>query len=193
MRFGICWASDVDTTSLLPADDTGFGFDNIADVLSVSPMLMERYLSAALKISRIAVGDVTLRPTTDIFAVNKYLRQDDRVDNNLPFGSRAGLAVQYYFPVDADYVVKLFFTRTYDGRFRGTGEAHQLEVRLNGETIRDAHGRRPGGAEPCRSEREAVATPGATCTRGGRPGSAVHREGWAGNPRRVVRAQDRGA
>jgi len=127
---------DVDTTSLLPADDTGFGFDNIADVLSVSPMLMERYLSAALKISRIAVGDVTLRPTTDIFAVNKYLRQDDRVDNNLPFGSRAGLAVQYYFPVDADYVVKLFFTRTYDGRFRGTGEAHQLEVRLNGETIK---------------------------------------------------------
>ena len=128
-------AMDIDAATLLPPDDTGFGFDNIADVRTVSPMLMERYMSAALKISRVAVGDVTLKAATDTFAVNKYLRQDDRA-RPTRLGSRAGLTIPYYFPVDADYVVKLFFTRTYDGRFKGTGEAHQLEVRLNGEKIK---------------------------------------------------------
>jgi mono/diheme cytochrome c family protein len=71
-------ALDIDGATLLPPDDSGYGFDNNADVLSVSPMLTERYLSAARKISRVAVGDPTLHPATDTFAVNKYLKQDDR-------------------------------------------------------------------------------------------------------------------
>ena len=83
-------------------------------------MLTERYLSAALKISR-ARGrrsDACV-PSTETFTVNKYLKQDDRVSDDLPFGSRGGLAVRYYFPVDGDYIVKIFFDRTYDGRVRG--------------------------------------------------------------------------
>ena len=137
-------AMDVDGAALLPPDDSGFGFDNIADVLSVSPMLMERYLSAARKISRIAVGDTTIRPATDTYSVNKYIRQDDRLSEDLPFGSRAGLAVPYYFPVDGDYFVKIFFLRTYDGRVRGLAEPNDLEVRLNGEKIKQF---RVGGSD----------------------------------------------
>lgn len=125
-------ALEVDAETLLPADDSGYGFDNIADVLSVSPMLTERYLTAARKISRLAVGNPDIRPTTTVFATDKYLRQDDRVSDELPFGSRGGLAVRHVFPVDGDYVAKMFLLRTYDGRVRGLLEQHQMEVRLDG-------------------------------------------------------------
>ena len=128
-------ALEVDGQTLLPADDSGYGFDNIADVLSVSPMLTERYLSAARKISRLAVGDVTLAPTTEIFAVDKYLKQNGRVSDDLPFGSRGGLAVRHTFPVDGEYVAKLYLSRTYDGRIRGLATPHRLEVRLDGALI----------------------------------------------------------
>lgn len=127
---------DIDAEALLPPDDSGFGFDNIADVLSVSPMLTERYLAAARKISRAAVGDPSTRPGTESFAVNKYFKQDGRAGENLPFGSRGGIAVPYYFPVDGEYVVKIFLLRTYDGFVRGVAEPHTLEIRVNGERIR---------------------------------------------------------
>ena len=126
---------EVDTRTLLPADDSGFGFDNIADVLSVSPMLTERYLSAARKISRLAVGDPTQAPSTNMFEVDKYLKQDGRVSDDLPFGSRGGLAVRHIFPVDGDYVVKVYLSRTYDGRVRGLANQHALEVRLDGSLV----------------------------------------------------------
>ena len=129
-------ALDVDTRALLPADDSGYGFDNIADVLSVSPMLTERYLSAARKISRLAVGDPNLAPATEIFTVDKYLKQDGRVGDDLPFGSRGGLAVRHTFPVDGEYVVKIYLSRTYDGRLRGLADRHELEVRLDGALVR---------------------------------------------------------
>ncbi len=128
-------ALDIDAQTLLPADDSGFGFDNIADVLSISPMLTERYLAAARKVSRRAVGDLSLRPTAEIFKVDKHLRQDERVSDDLPFGSRGGLAVRYAFPVDGEYVVKVSLLRTYDGRVRGMHDAHTLEVRLDGTLV----------------------------------------------------------
>ena len=128
-------ALEVDGTTLLPADDSGFGFDNIADVLSVSPMLTERYLAAARRISRLAVGDTTVAPATEIFAVDKYLTQDARVSDDLPFGSRGGLAVRHTFPVDGEYVAKIYLSRTYDGRLRGLANRHELEVRLDGVLV----------------------------------------------------------
>ena len=128
-------ALDVDGRTLLPADDSGYGFDNIADVLSVSPMLTERYLTAARKISRLAVGDPALHPTTEAIEVDKHLKQDARVSDALSFGSRGGLAVDHYFPVDSDYIVKIFLLRTYDGRVRGLNEPHELEVRLDGALV----------------------------------------------------------
>ena len=128
-------ALEVDTRLLLPADDSGYGFDNIADVLSISPMLTERYLSAARKISRLAVGDTTQVPSTEIFGVDKLLKQDQRVSDDLPFGSRGGLAVRHTFPVDGEYFVKIYLLRTYDGRVRGLINQHALEVRLDGKLV----------------------------------------------------------
>ncbi|MCY4636264.1 MAG: DUF1592 domain-containing protein [Acidobacteria bacterium] len=128
-------ALEIDERTLLPPDDSGFGFDNIADVLSVSPMLTERYLGASRKIARLAVGDPSLQPTTEVFAVDKNLRQNERVGDDLPFGSRGGVAVQHYFPVDGEYVAKIFLLRTYDGRVRGLLEPHTLEVRLDGALV----------------------------------------------------------
>jgi hypothetical protein len=124
---------DIDAATLLPADDSGFGFDNNADVLSMSPALAERYLAAARKISRGAVGDPSIRSATEVFAIDKYVRQDDRASEDMPFGSRGGLSIHYYCPVDAEYVAKIFLLRTYDGFVRGVQEPHTLEVRVNGK------------------------------------------------------------
>ena len=126
---------EIDAPALLPPDDSGFGFDNIADVLSMSPMLTERYLAASRKISRLAVGDSALQPTTDVYEVDKHLRQDRRVSDELPFASRGGLAIPHYFPLDGDYTVRIFLLRTYDGEVRGLLDEHHLEVRLDGELI----------------------------------------------------------
>jgi len=139
---------EIDALTLLPPDDAGYGFDNIADVLSVSPMLTERYLAAARKISRLAVGDPSLQATTSVFEVDKHLRQDGRVSDDLPFGSRGGLAVPYFFPLDGDYIAKVFLLRTYDGRVRGMLEPHELEVRLDGRLVKSFM---VGGAPSVRS------------------------------------------
>ncbi|PYR34221.1 MAG: hypothetical protein DMF90_17935 [Acidobacteria bacterium] len=128
-------ALDINGRSFFPADDTGYGFDNIADVLSISPLLLERYLSAASKVSRLAVGDPTLAPSSEEYTVGKYFRQDDRRGEDLPFGSRGGIAVRHYFPVDGEYLLKVYLDRTYQGNVRGLAEAHRLEVRLNGERL----------------------------------------------------------
>ena len=81
---------DVDANALLPADDEQHGFDNIADILSVSPTLIERYMVAAQRISQLAVGDSSLRPTGHTYLVNGWLDQDERTSDDLPFGSRGG-------------------------------------------------------------------------------------------------------
>src|SRR5262249_1952155 len=130
-------ALEIDSASRLPPDDSGYGFDNNADVLSVSPALAARYLSAGRKISQIAVGDPAIHPITETFAVNKYLRQDERLGEDFPFLSRGGIAAHYYFPVDGDFFVKVFLLRTYDGRIRGLIEPNQLEVRVNGVKIKE--------------------------------------------------------
>ena len=87
--------------ALLPADDSAYGFDNIADVLGVSPALMERYLSAAWKVSSLAVGNPKITPTVETFRVRSDLSQDDHIEG-LPIGTRGGILVRYTFPVDGD-------------------------------------------------------------------------------------------
>ena len=121
-------ALEVDAQALLPADESGYGFDNIGDVLTVSPGLLERYLLAAARISRQAVGDPTLRPTTAAYRTSPLLAQDGRVSDELPFGSRGGLAVRHHFPLDAEYVIRV--------ALRGRSRAgHALEVRLDREQV----------------------------------------------------------
>ena len=128
---------EVDGRELLPADESGYGFDNIADVLSLSPGLLERYLLAAAKISRQAVGDPTLRPTTAIYKTSPLLAQDGRISDNLPFGSRGGLAVRHHFPLDGEYLLKV--------SLRGRARApHQLEIRVDRKPVATfALGERP--------------------------------------------------
>ena len=117
-------ALEVDGRALLPADESSYGFDNVGDVLTVSPGLLERYLLAAARISRSAVGDPTLRPTTAAYRTSPLLAQDGRAGDDLPFGSRGGLAVRHHFPLDGEYVIRI--------SLRGRARAgHQLEVRLD--------------------------------------------------------------
>ena len=103
-------ALDIDVSSMLPADDVSYGFDNIAGVQRMSPTLMERYLAAAQKISGVAVGASARAATTDTFLVPPELRQDDRLEG-LPFGTRGGTALRYTFPRDGDYGVRVQLTQ----------------------------------------------------------------------------------
>ena len=91
-------ALDSDARSLLPTDDLSFGFDNNADLLGLSPALLERYLSAAQHIARVAVGDPALRPALETYKVSPLLVQDDRMTEDLPFGSRGGAGRSALFP-----------------------------------------------------------------------------------------------
>jgi cytochrome c551/c552 len=95
-------AIDVDVSTMLPSDDSNEGFDNIADALGVSPTLIQGYVSAAMKISRRAVGDRTLIPTQTTFIAPSGLVQDKRLEG-LPLGTRGGMLVRYTFPLDAEY------------------------------------------------------------------------------------------
>ena len=119
---------DVDVSDLLPADDTSYGFDNIAGVLGVSPTLMERYLAAARKISRLAVGLPAPSPVAETFRIASDQGQDDRVAG-LPFGTRGGLVVDFNFPEDAEYVISV----VPDGPLYI--EPHELELTLDGERL----------------------------------------------------------
>lgn len=130
-------ALEVDVDALLPADDFDeFGFDNMANVLSVSPALMGRYLSAARKIGRRALGETPIGPTIDTYDVPILLVQDDRMGEDLPFGSRGGVGVRHYFPVDGEYDLQIRLHRNYVNYVRGMGSRHDLQVRLDGVLVR---------------------------------------------------------
>ena len=136
---------EVDVATLLPPDDASYGFDNIADVLSVSPLLMERYLSAARQISRLAVGPSTLRPAIATYLARLDLTQDDHVDG-LPLGTQGGMAVRHQFPLDGDYIIRLRLRRSVIETVRSMAEPYQIEVSVDGERVRLFT---VGGQQPC--------------------------------------------
>jgi cytochrome c551/c552 len=119
---------DVNVAADFPPDDSGYGFDNIADVLSVSPMLMEKYLAAAGRVSRLAVGNIKAAAAIDQVQINRKVRQTDRISDDLPFGSRGGAIVQRYFPLNAEYAIRV--------RVRGNGSPAKLDFRLDGRRVR---------------------------------------------------------
>jgi mono/diheme cytochrome c family protein len=110
---------------LLPPDNISSGFDNIADLLFISPSNMERYLDAARKISRLAVGDPTMPVMVNIHRLDPEHPQDERVDE-LPFGTRGGIAVRSEFPVDGTYIVRVDV---------GAAQGHDLEILVDGERV----------------------------------------------------------
>ena len=133
-------ALEIDGKTMLPADDSGFGFDNIADVLSVSPGLLERYLLAANKISRLAVGDPNTVPGYTVYDVSdRTMGQDDRMSEDLPFGSRGGAAIRHYFPLDGEYSVKFTLQRSdlaATNMIRGLDVENLIDVRLDRERLK---------------------------------------------------------
>ena len=124
----------IDERATLPADDTGYGFDNIADLLAVSPGLLDRYMTAARRISRLAIGDPSIRPSIATYRQSPTFLQDARVEG-LPFGSRGGLVADHYFPLDGEYTIKVRLQRTWRDEIRGLWIPNQIDVRLDGERV----------------------------------------------------------
>jgi hypothetical protein len=121
-------AVEVDVADLLPADDSSYGFDNIAGVLKMSPALVERYLAAGRVISRTAVGSAPASAAASIYRVSPEVQQHDRVDR-LPLGTRGGTLVRHVFPVDAEYEIKV------DVGGGAGGDRHQLEITVDGVQV----------------------------------------------------------
>ena len=126
-------ALDIDTTSLLPKDDASFGFDNVT-VGVLSPTLMERYLSAAQKISRLAVGDPARSPESVTTVLPVELTQERHLES-LPFGTRGGAVVPYTFPLDAVYEIQLRLYRDRNEHVEGLTQEHQLELTLDDQRV----------------------------------------------------------
>jgi mono/diheme cytochrome c family protein len=127
----------VDGASLLMADEPDqHGFDNIANLLSLSTVRLERYMSAARRISRLAVGDRTINPVVETYPVPDAFVQIDRTSEDLPFGSQGGIAVDHLFPVDAEYDIKVLLRRQVYLYIMGMAEPHQLDVRVDGVLVK---------------------------------------------------------
>ncbi len=124
----------VDATTLLPGDDSSETFDNMASVLSVSPALMQAYVSAAAKISRLAVGDLTTSPGITTYVAPRGLSQADHREG-MPLGTRGGLVVQHVFPLDAEYEFRIGRAGAGFG-LAAVGGDEALEITLNGERLR---------------------------------------------------------
>ena len=141
---------EVDTAAMLPPDEQYFGFDNNGSVLTVSPLLMERYLLTAGKISRLAVGNPAVGPAAEEYKVSESLMQDARQSEELPLGSRGGTAIRHNFPADGEYVVRIRLHRNRDGFIRGVIDRHMLDIRLDGSRIKlfPVGGERKGRSAP---------------------------------------------
>src|SRR5262245_31443147 len=127
----------LDVKSLLPGDDTADGsFDNVAEVLTISTAHLERYLSVARQITRLAIGLPPASPRLETFPIPLHVVQDDRQSEDLPFGSRGGMAIKYDFPVDAEYLIKIRLRRQYQDYIMGMGWPQQLDVRLDGRLLK---------------------------------------------------------
>jgi hypothetical protein len=131
------FAVDVDVKPLLPGDDTADGsFDNFADVLSISTAHLERYMSVARQVTRLATGLPPAQPALERFEIPLHVLQDDRQSEDLPLGSRGGIAVHYDFPVDGEYLIKVKLQRQYQDYLKGMGWPQKLDIRLDGKLLR---------------------------------------------------------
>lgn len=124
---------NIDATGFLPPDDSSHGFDNMAGTLTTSPALMEAYLSAAGKISRLAIGTETA-PTLAVFDVPVDTSQNTHIEG-LPFGTRGGMLIEHEFPADGEYVFTVKGMTGYFTRVLGNVKGEKLEVTIDGERV----------------------------------------------------------
>ena len=130
------FALDVDVASLLPGDETADGsFDNFADVLSISTAHMERYMSVARQVTRLATGLPPENAIAETFVVPLHVVQDQRQSEDLPFGSRGGIAVPFQFPVDGEYVIKVRLRGNWQDYLMGMGRSRLIDVRIDSELV----------------------------------------------------------
>jgi hypothetical protein len=125
---------ETDVAELLPADDESNGFDNIADVLKLSPTLLEQYLSASRKISSLTVGNPATPVVTQRYAIAPDISQEDHIEG-LPLGTRGGMLVRHNFPLDGQYDFRVFLLRNIVGYMKGLEWPHQLEITIDGERV----------------------------------------------------------
>jgi hypothetical protein len=131
------FALDLDVKPLLPGDETADGsFDNFADSLSISTAHLERYMSVARQVTRLATGLPPAKPTIETFEIPLHVLQDDRQTEDLPFGSRGGMAVHYDFSVDGEYLIKIRLQRQYQDYLKGMGWPQKLDIRLDGKLLK---------------------------------------------------------
>ncbi|MEP7305250.1 MAG: DUF1592 domain-containing protein [Acidobacteriota bacterium] len=127
-------AVDVDVARLLPPDDSAFGFDNVSDVLGLSPVLIERYVAAAESISALAVGEGGVSPGAETYFVRQDRSQDQHIEG-LPLGTLGGLRVTHTFPLDGDYTFQVALLRTNNDGLVGLERAHQIEIAVDGARV----------------------------------------------------------
>lgn len=138
-------ALEMDVAPLLPGDDASYGFDNVT-VGDLSPTLLERYVSAARKISRLAIGSPAKSPGGETINLPADLTQEEHFED-LPLGTRGGLAVRYTFPLDASYEIQVRLQRDRNEQVEGLGEPSQVELLLDGERVGEFTVKRPGGQD----------------------------------------------
>jgi hypothetical protein len=124
----------VEISDLLPADDEANGFDNIADVLKVSPSLLEQYLSASRQIAALAVGDPAAKPVSQVYRIPPDQAQSEHIEG-LPLGTRGGILIHQNFPLDAEYDFSVKLLRNIVGYITGLEWPHQLEISIDGKRV----------------------------------------------------------
>jgi hypothetical protein len=124
---------EVDAASLLPKDEESHGFDNVT-VSTLSPVLLERYVSAAQKISRLAVGTYNLEPQVNIFRIPPEVTQEKHIDG-LPIGTRGGTLLTHNFPQDGEYEIEVTLARGHDEEVEGLRHSHELEILLDNAVV----------------------------------------------------------
>jgi mono/diheme cytochrome c family protein len=128
---------DIDVTDLLPSDGGDFGFDNIATALTTSPLLLDRYLTAALRVADLAVGDAGAEPGTSTYSISTTVTQNRHVEG-LPLGTRGGVLVRHHFPADGEYVFSgRLLSTVAEGMVgvEGHETPHQFIVTVDGEQV----------------------------------------------------------
>ena len=155
-------ALDLDVRPLLPGDETADGsFDNFASSLTISTAHLERYVSVARQVTRLATGLPPARADFKIFRVDELLKQTDLMSEDLPLGSRGGMAVRYHFPADGEYLIKVNLTANYADYLKGMGWPQEIEFRLDGELLdRFTAGGEGLAYRPAPGSYEGAGTPG---------------------------------
>jgi mono/diheme cytochrome c family protein len=131
-------AVEIDAKAMLPADEQAYGFSTNADALSIQPALLDRYLAAAAKIARLAVGDPSIPPGFERYTAlegnsneTTWLSQNERLGEEFPLGTRGGIVARHYFPVDGEYVFKIRLDRTDTGVIRGLQWRNDIDIRVD--------------------------------------------------------------